>query len=264
MDSFFKFLKDTVFIITGGGSGIGKALALALVKRDKKVLIIGRRENMLAETAAFDSRIKYMAADVAKPEDLRAIKKYVSNEVRIEGLVNNAGTLLPLKPLATVDIDEWNQTFAVNLNASLLLPQLLLEQLTDARVLNISSGAAYFPVKGWAAYCCSKASLSMLTKCWQIEMNHLAFASVMPGIIDTDMQTILRSDANLDQEKMAFFRQLYLQNQLLNTATVASFLSWMLLDVDKTWYCSQEWDIYDTTHHRYWLKPPHEVRHWTN
>jgi NAD(P)-dependent dehydrogenase (short-subunit alcohol dehydrogenase family) len=138
----------------------------------------------------------------------------------------------------------------------------MYHKLAGGRVLNIGSGAAYFPIKGWAAYCVSKAALSMLTRCWQLESKIVAFTSVMPGIIDTDMQVIARSDMNPDMEHSGFYKKLKEDNRLVSPDTVAAFLTWLLLDVDKEIYVSQEWDIYDTKHHQDWLKLPNQVPHW--
>lgn len=100
----------------------------------------------------------------------------------------------------------------------------------------------------------------MLTKCWQLESETVAFASVMPGIIDTDMQVIARSDINPDLEHSGFYKKLKEENRLVSPDTVAAFLTWLLLDVDKGIYVSQEWDIYDTKHHQDWLKLPNQDR----
>jgi NAD(P)-dependent dehydrogenase (short-subunit alcohol dehydrogenase family) len=254
--------EDIVFIVTGGGTGIGRALAFSLAKLGEQVLILGRREPLLQEVSATASNIHYLCADVSTPEGLDLIKKRVQGIPHIKGLINNAGTLDPLMSLKEMNIKEWHQAFNTNLDPALFLPQLLYTQLTNGRVLNISSGAAYFAIRGWAAYCVSKAALSMLTKCWQLESDSIAFASVMPGIIDTQMQAIARSAQNPDEDRSIFYNRLKEHQRLLTAETVAEFLTWLLLDVDKHTYSSHEWDIYDTTHHKEWLKPPHQVLHW--
>jgi benzil reductase ((S)-benzoin forming) len=251
-----------VFIITGGGSGIGRALALSLAKRGKEVLIVGRREELLRETAAVATNIHYFSADVATQDGLDTIKEHLSSVSQIEALINNAGTLQPLVELKDVDPDEWQNALNTNLNAALFLPQKLYEKLAQGRVLNIGSGAAYFAMKGWGAYCVSKAALAMLSKCWQLESKSVAFASVMPGIIDTHMQVLARSGMNPDHEQSNFYQRLQEHGRLVAPETVAEFLTWLLLDVDNKTYVSKEWDIYDTKHHAAWLKPPHQVLHW--
>lgn len=144
----------------------------------------------------------------------------------------------------------------------LFLTQRLYNKLANGRVLNIGSGAAYFPMKGWSAYCVSKAALSMLTRCWQLESEFIAFAHVMPGIIDTQMQATARSDSNIDNEKIDFYRRLKEHNRLISPETVAAFLTWLLLDIDSDTFSAQEWDIYALSHHKEWLKPPHQVLDW--
>nr|WP_045097362.1 SDR family NAD(P)-dependent oxidoreductase [Legionella fallonii] len=251
-----------MFIITGGGSGIGKALALTLAKQGKAVLIVGRREQALQETASVSSLIKYLCADVSTNEGLQSIKAYVDNVPQLSGLVNNAGTLGPIVPIQEMKHEEWHHTLRTNVDAPFFLSQLLYDKLSNGRVLNIGSQAAYFAIKGWSAYCASKATLAMLSQCWQLESQSVAFASVKPGIIDTDMQTIARTGVNMDPEHTRFYRRLKENSRLIAPETVAEFLAWLLLGVDRGTYVSQEWDIYDTGHHSNWLRPPHQVLHW--
>lgn len=251
-----------MFVITGGSSGIGRALAFALAARDQSVLIIGRNEHTLQKVAATSFFIDYLCADVSTREGVECIKAHLANTAPIHALVNNAGTLEPIAPMMDIQADEWHQIFKTNLDAALFLPQTFKTQLVNGRVLNISSGAAHFPIKGWAAYCASKAALSMLTRCWQLESDSIAFASVMPGIIDTAMQDIARNSDKMDPETAQFYKRLNAHNRLISVETVAAFLTWLLMDIDKESYVAQEWDIYDTSHHYAWVKPPHQVLHW--
>lgn len=251
-----------MIVITGGGSGIGRSLAVSLSQRNQSILIVGRRESVLQETAALSPRIQYICADISTHEGLESIKNHLKDVPHVSALVNNAGTLDPLVPIREVKAEAWNHALQTNLNAALFLTQMLYDKLTLGRVLNIGSGAAYFPIRGWTAYCVSKAALSMLTRCWQLESKSVAFASVMPGITDTSMQVIARSEANPDYEKINYYNRLKNENRLISPDTVAEFLTWLLLDLDKSTYESKEWDIYDTKHHKAWLKPPHQVLHW--
>ncbi|MFA5959670.1 MAG: SDR family NAD(P)-dependent oxidoreductase [Tatlockia sp.] len=251
-----------MFLITGGGSGIGRALAQAIALRGKDVLIVGRRNKALLETAAFSPLIQTLCADVSSQKGREAVGETLAQQPALEGLIHNAGIIDPIEPLATLSATGWQQILATNLTTPFLLTQSLLPKVQEGRVLHIGSGAAYFPVKGWAGYCVSKAGLSMLTRCWQLENPSLALTSVMPGIIDTDMQHTIRNARQMDEEKQAFFIELHQKKQLLTQETVALFLSWLLLDTSKETYVSKEWDIYDKTHHAFWLKPPHQVLEW--
>jgi NAD(P)-dependent dehydrogenase (short-subunit alcohol dehydrogenase family) len=206
--------------------------------------------------------ISTLCADVSTKEGIQAIKRHVETLPHVAGLINNAGRLEPIVSLKEITPEDWHQTLKTNLEAPLFLSQMLLDKLVNGRVLNISSGAANFAIKGWSAYCVSKAALAMLTQCWQLESETVAFASVKPGIIDTEMQEIARKGINMDPEHVDFYKRLKQNNRLVSPETLAEFLTWLLLDTDKNTYVSQEWDIYDTAHHADWLKPPYQVLHW--
>lgn len=251
-----------MYVITGGGSGIGRALALALANRGHSVLIIGRRESLLKDTSAQSPLIHYLCADVSTSAGLDHIENYLSDTEHLDGLINNAGTLGPIEAITDIEPDAWINTLNTNLNAPLFLTQRLYGKLNQARVLNIGSGAAYIPIQGWTAYCVSKAALSMLSRCWQVEHTSLYVASVMPGITDTDMQDIARHSTKLHPEQIQFYCMLKETGRLVSPETVAEFLCWMLLEIDEKTYVSREWDIYEKSHHASWLKSPHQVLHW--
>ena len=248
-----------MFVVTGGGSGIGRALAQHLAGLNHHVLIIGRNNNTLQETRSFSPLIEILCADVSTRAGRILIKEFLSPYHSITGLIHNAGVIDPILPMQDVDEDTWRTVMETNLNAPFLLTQALLTQLKGGRVLHIGSGAAYFPVVGWSPYCVSKAALAMLTRCSQLEYQDIACASVMPGIVDTAMQASIRQAVKMAPEKRAFFNTLKNKDQLISVETVALFLSWLLLDLDKTTYASKEWDIYDVSHHESWLKSPHRV-----
>jgi NAD(P)-dependent dehydrogenase (short-subunit alcohol dehydrogenase family) len=248
-----------MFVVTGGSSGIGRALAQALANQNKAVLIVGRREKELQKTAEYSSLISICCTDLASESGQKKLISQLANIKHIEGLIHNAGIIEPIVSLKSLSKPAWDAIMKTNLEAPLFLTQSLLKQLQDGRVLHIGSGAAYFPVAGWAPYCISKAALAMLTSCWQLEIQDPAFASVMPGIIDTNMQAQIRNADNMNEEKQNFFKKLKQEKRLLTVETVAAFLTWLLLEIDVKTYSSQEWDIYDKSHHKSWLVDPFEV-----
>ncbi len=245
--------------MTGGGSGIGKALVRELIQFQKPIVIIGRREQLLQETAQLSPFISYICANVATKEGREQISHYFRNEDHITALVHNAGVIDPIESITKIEEEAWQNLMAINVNAPLFLTQLLFKKLKGGRVLHIGSGAAYLPIKGWAPYCVSKASLSMLNRCWQIETEEVSFASVLPGIIDTHMQAVIRQAGHMDNDKKDFFKNLYKDGKLLAPETVALFLKWLLCDLDREEFSSKEWDIYNTEHHGRWLNPPHVI-----
>lgn len=234
-----------VFVITGGSRGIGRALARALVKRGHQVCVIGRNRRLLETLASESSLIQCIEADVATEEGCQSIAIQLENLGPLDGLVHNAGIIEPIAPMISITRKAWHTLLSTNLDAPLFLTQLLKPQLSSGRVLNIGSGAAYFPITGWSAYCVSKAALSMLTRCWQLECPELACASVMPGIVDTDMQAIIRDSTVMMAEKHDFFVKLKKEQRLLSPEQVADYLVGLLLDTEVAIYCSKEWDIYE-------------------
>jgi benzil reductase ((S)-benzoin forming) len=258
-----KEAEKTMFIVTGGGSGIGKALALALAERGKKVLIIGRRDELLYATAALCSTITYLTADVSTTVGRDKIYAFLQNETSITALINNAGILAPMLAIKDLSLVDWQHSMATNVEAPLFLTQGLLSKLKGGRVLNISSGLAHIPAVGLSAYCTSKAALNMLTRCWQLESNGVALTSVMPGIVDTSMQDLLRTSKEIDETSHQFYNDLQLKDKVVSPETVACFLCWLLLDVPLNQYVAKEWDLYEQDHHSAWLKPPHRVPAWS-
>ncbi|MCX7116066.1 MAG: SDR family NAD(P)-dependent oxidoreductase [Gammaproteobacteria bacterium] len=250
-----------MYIITGASTGIGKALALALAAKGETVLIVGRHETTLQDVASASPQIHYHVADVSVPQAQQQLIATLSGK-KIKGLVHNAGTISPLDRLEDASMDEWEQLIKLNLFAPLRLTQALLSNLQGGRVLNIGSGAAYFPMAGWSAYCVSKAALSMLTRCFQVEIKDPAVSSVMPGIVDTNMTSVIRSSTCMSDEQLAFHQQLYHDKRLIQPDTVAQFLMWLLIDVDTDLFKSKEWDIYDEADQASWLQSPHVVPKW--
>ena len=248
-----------MFVVTGGGSGIGRALAQALATRGHETLIIGRNTNALQETCSFSPLIKYLNADITSQAGREAIRQAVSPYDSIQGIIHNAGLIDPIVPLPELSEDAWRTVMATNLDAPLFLTQALQHQLKGGRVLHVGSGAAYFPVVGWAPYCVSKAGLAMLTRCMQLEYLAFSCASVMPGIVDTAMQTTIRGALGMANTKREFFNTLKKNHRLVAVETVALFLTWLLLVLDEETYASKEWDIYDESHHDAWLVAPHCV-----
>lgn len=247
-----------MFVITGGGSGLGRALALELASRQQRVFIVGRNAQTLQNTAQLSPLIAYCCADVSVASGRSVISEALAQH-SISGLIHNAGIIEPILPITQIEEGAWRACLATNLEAPLFLTQALLPQLQKARVLHIGSGAAHFPIQGWSAYCTSKAALAMLTRCWQIDVPSLLIASVMPGIVDTAMQATIRHAQHMDPTKLEFFCQLKTTGGLVSSETVAYFLAWLLLDVSPEAYHAQEWDIYDTSHHPLWLRPPNVV-----
>lgn len=243
-----------MFVITGGGSGIGQALAWRLAEKEQSVLICGRRQSKLIQTQAkFPKLIDYLVGDLTVSETLNQLKQKVEG-VALKGLVQNAAQLEPMQMLESVALEEFRAHQEINFYTPLKLFQQLRTHLSNARVLHISSAAAHYPFHSWGAYCISKASLYMLYQMLKKECPDIHFGSVMPGVTDTDMQGLIRQSSQIPQQDKQYFEQLHQQQRLLSPDVVGQFLSWLLLDSSQEEYSSKEWDIYDKSHHPQWLR----------
>lgn len=237
-------------VITGGGTGIGAGLARELARRGRDVLIVGRRSEPLERVEAeAGSAVRTCSADISTHEGRRSVVAAVrSRGGSVAHLIHNAAVLGPVGPLAKISSAEWEAHFAVNLHAPLLLTQALLGHIPrGGRVLNISSGAAHRAVRGWGAYCTSKAALFMLGRCLseELEPQGIRVGSVRPGVVDTPMQEEIRGASEEEFPSVERFRELKSTDQLLSVEEVGRFLAWLLLDVEGPRFSEAEWDIRD-------------------
>jgi NAD(P)-dependent dehydrogenase (short-subunit alcohol dehydrogenase family) len=164
--------KGKVAVVTGGGSGIGRAVALALDGAGYSVAIAGRRAAELEKTVALGGGGDMLAAptDVSKPEDVRALFARVKNEFgRLDLLFNNAGMGAPNVPLEDLTLEQWNAVVGVNLTGAFLCAQEAIRMMKSqeprgGRIINNGSISAYAPRPNSAPYTATKHAITGLTK----------------------------------------------------------------------------------------------------
>ncbi|RED33172.1 NAD(P)-dependent dehydrogenase (short-subunit alcohol dehydrogenase family) [Rhodopseudomonas thermotolerans] len=198
---------DRVVIITGGGSGIGRAAALCFAEHGARVLVTGRRAGPIDETAALHTNIKALVADAASADDAkRTVTAALDSWGRIDALVNNAGAGAIL-PLADVTAERIGQIFAVNVVGPSLLAAAALPHLEATRgaIVNISSTFGHKPGAGLSHYAASKAALEHLTRCWALELapRRIRVNAVAAGPTESDALTGMMglSDAQAEAVK---------------------------------------------------------------
>jgi NAD(P)-dependent dehydrogenase (short-subunit alcohol dehydrogenase family) len=193
----YTSLIDKVAIVTGGGSGIGRAVALALAQAGARVVVCGRRTSPIENTAEAIHQAGGAAlavpADVSKSADIdRLVEATLKTYACVDILINNAGISEDAGPVHDLDINAWDQIQAVNLRGALLamravLPHMRAQQ--SGHIINISSesGLEYYP--GDAAYGVSKHALNDLgeytqreNQAWNIRIN-----TICPGMVVTEM-----------------------------------------------------------------------------
>ncbi len=184
------------FFITGTSSGIGKALALKALETGHKVTGISRRKNI------DHPNYRHFTNDLSNCENYNLINFNVNKSADELVLINNAGWLGEVKPLAEISPKSIERAFQINLIAPSILSKLFIEQTAESNqkrtVLNISSGAANYPVQSWSTYCASKAAIDSLTRVMQLDHPDVRCLSIAPGIVDTEMQGEIRLVDNAD------------------------------------------------------------------
>ena len=152
---------NTIFI-TGGGSGIGRALAEALHKRGNKVIISGRRKGHLAAVVTANPGIEAVALDIADPDNINAVaKKLIQKHPDLNVLVNNAGIMESDQAAGVIDDKLLVSTVTTNLLGPIRLTSALMDQLKSRRgiILYNTSVLAFVPMAMAAIYSASKAAL---------------------------------------------------------------------------------------------------------
>ena len=187
-------IKDKVILITGAGSGLGKALALAAGQAGAKVICAGRRKDKIQQTAEEVTRAGGLGTAVELDvTDLKSVEKSVKEAERvgpIEILINNAGIITGLKAVQDLPVEEWDKIMATNVRGPYLMIRAILPGMIQrgfGRILNISAPIKHLPKA--SAYCASKCALDSLTKAVGYELKgvDVIINAVEPPFLDTEM-----------------------------------------------------------------------------
>jgi len=185
-------------VVTGAGSGVGRAMVLLLVEHGWRVALIGRREETLKETMSLAkdkaSRCLAYPCDISKPEMVSAMGKAVSKALgEVEVLVNAAGTNTPARSLKELSFDKYRELVDTNLTGAYLCVQAFLPAMRERRsgmIINIvSDSAKQASAKAGPAYVVSKFGLLGLTQSINAEerANGVRACAILPGDIDTPL-----------------------------------------------------------------------------
>jgi 3-oxoacyl-[acyl-carrier protein] reductase len=187
-------LKDKVVLITGAGSGLGKALALAAGQVEAKVICAGRRTDKIKQTSDEVTKVGGVGTAVEMDvTDLKSVEKGLKMAERvgpIDILINNAGIITEMKAVQDLPVEEWDKIMATNVRGPYLLMRAILPGMIQrgfGRILNISAPIKHLPKA--SAYCASKCALDSLTKAVSYELKGLDILvnAVEPPFLDTEM-----------------------------------------------------------------------------
>lgn len=176
-------------LVTGAGSGIGREIARQFAEEGSKVLIVGRSEEPLKETASLNSNISYITADLTTDKGIDKIVKELSDRFGgLDVLVNNAGWS-PVHPFEEETMEEIQRAFDINVFAvcHLVLNTLPMLKESKGNIVNISSTAIRNHLINMSVYSAAKAAVDMFTKVWAKEFAPFGVRvnSVSPGPIES-------------------------------------------------------------------------------
>ena len=189
-------LTGKVFVVTGGESGIGQAIALRAARDGANVVVGGLQEDGLNETVAAMSNYAgdgmAIRTDVTEPDQVQAmIDAAVERFGRLDGAVANAGAFVKQTPFAEMELDDWNRLVAVNLTGVFLTLQstlkVLLAQGEGGSLLATGSSTAIRPIPGMVPYTASKGGVHQLMRALAIELaeHKIRCNTIVPGVTRT-------------------------------------------------------------------------------
>lgn len=202
-------LAGKVAIITGGGSGIGKAIAQAFMREGAKVVIAGRDSKKLEAAAAeIGGDCLAVRADVSKTSDVQKLVDAALGKFRgINVLVNNAAVLLP-GTAESLSEEDFDQTFNINVRGLWLLSRAVLPQMRASgggSIVNIASVLSLVGARNRVAYAASKGAVMAMTKAMALDhaAENIRVNCICPGIVATEMVARFNLDENALRQRVA-------------------------------------------------------------
>jgi NAD(P)-dependent dehydrogenase (short-subunit alcohol dehydrogenase family) len=206
-------LEGQVAIVTGGSTGIGKAIAGTLIEAGGKVIIVDRDrekgESWINQHQNYEKDLAFLEMDLYKISDFKQVVDFANQQFgRIDLLVNCAG-IYPSQPAFSVTEEDWNRVLDLNLKVPFFLAQqvgaYMVNEHIKGSIINIASTAATMARPGVAHYCSSKAGLVMLTRVLALEWAQYGIRvnSVCPGLVETEtlMTTLTTSAVRKEHEE---------------------------------------------------------------
>jgi len=189
-------LAGKIAVITGGGSGIGRAIALAFAREGAKVAVLGRTQATLdavmKEAARMGAEGLAVVCDITQTSEIGSAVETVEKAFGpVNVLVNNAG-ILSVSTAETITEQDWDRVLTTNLKAPFLMSRAVLPSFRRAghgSIVNIGSVLGLIAMKDRAAYCASKGGLTLLTKAMALDHahEHVRVNCICPAIVETEL-----------------------------------------------------------------------------
>ena len=203
-------LDGLVAVVTGGGRGLGRAIARGLAARGARLVLCGRNADTIAAAAAeIGGDTLDHAGDVSVEADVIALRDAaLARFGRIDVLVNNAGINPIYKPIESTSFDEWRQVIDVNLSGTFLCCKHLGSAMLGAgqgSVINISSVAGHVGLRRSVPYCASKGGTELLTKALALDWASKGVRAncLAPGYFETDLTAGMIANETLSSRLLA-------------------------------------------------------------
>ncbi len=186
--------QGKVCIVTGGGSGIGRATCKRFAEEGGRVVVVDYNEEhgrqVADEITAAGGEAVFAKADVSVPEQARAaVDMAVDRWKKVDVLVNNAA-MMTFSPLVDLSLEEWDHVIAVNLRALFLFSKYSIPHMADgSAIVNVSSVHAHETTMNVVPYATSKGGVEAFTRALSLECTErgIRVNSVAPGAVDTPM-----------------------------------------------------------------------------
>lgn len=216
-------MTNKVILITGASSGIGAGIARELAKTDAVLLLGARREDRLAalaEALRFNgAEVEVKALDVTDRQSVEAFAAFALEKWgRIDVIVNNAG-IMPLSPMASLNVDEWDQMVDVNIKGVLygiaaVLPSMLAREA--GHIINIASIGALAVSPTAAVYCATKFAVRAISDGLRQENSQLRVTCIHPGVVESELAGTITDPTAA--EAMKSYRAIALQPDAIGRA----------------------------------------------
>ncbi|KAA8899034.1 hypothetical protein FN846DRAFT_990920 [Sphaerosporella brunnea] len=232
-------MSAPVIIVTGASRGLGQAIvSYLLLHSSSKLVLVSRSEEPLAAIKQSNpGRVEYVAADVAKDETAdKVVKKAIDAFGTPDSVIVNHGVLDPVAKVADADMEAWKKHFDINFFGAVAMAKAAIPHLrkSHGRIVFVSSGAATTPYLAWCCYGAAKAALNHLNATIAAEEPNITAISIRPGVVDTQMQTDIRS---VHKEAMGEgnerFQELYKEGKLLKPEQPGNVVAKLALRAEK-------------------------------